>query len=529
MKLGLDPRQSYFLSDIPRDFSQAHINALPEGVSVTESRLTENAALFRLERVDIPHEIDLLSQFHLLKTGIVVNGEELPRQSGATFQKTEVSIAGIRKSAIDAHPPWQGIGGDAFGEWDLSLPDSSHIRLEFDIGLAEGSENSDGVTFIVFVQGDEIFRRHYAEQKWEHINLNLTPYRGQHIKLRFTTHPGPRENTGWDWARWGEPKIVSAPSDMPVKIGFYLPNEPIKRLPDTVLSVGQGQYVLNTKLPAQILFFFQSGPEVVSPYNLRDTDFIVGLQFESIFRRGSVWNSGQRMELILDGVSRKTIFAHPPSGGQTVLQFLFSLPKARELMFSVSMGLQDGGSDSVFFDGVFFKVLVNGETQFEHFSDTFRWENTNISLSEFAGETVLLELLTDSSETSNYDWAHWADLFITAKGAGLEAPNQIAAANQRVRETKLLSNYPNPFNPETWIPYQLAETADVSIKIYDISGRLVRSISVGFKPVGYYLTRERAAYWDGRNETGEPVSSGVYFLQFVAGDFVATQRVVIVK
>ena len=267
--LGLDPRQSYFLSDIPRDFSQAHINALPEGVSVTESRLTENAALFRLERVAIPHEIDLLSQFHLLKTGIVVNGEELPRQSGATFQKTEVSVAGIRKSAIDAHPPWQGISGDAFGEWDLSLPDSSHIRLEFDIGLAEGSENSDGVTFIVFVQGDEIFRRHYAEQKWEHINLNLTPYRGQHIKLRFTTHPGPRENTGWDWARWGEPKIVSAPSDMPVKIGFYLPNEPIKRFPDTVRSVGQGQYVLNTKLPAQILFFFQSGPEVVSPYNLR--------------------------------------------------------------------------------------------------------------------------------------------------------------------------------------------------------------------------------------------------------------------
>ena len=102
-------------------------------------------------------------------------------------------------------------------------------------------------------------------------------------------------------------------------------------------------------------------------------------------------------------------------------------------------------------------------------------------------------------------------------------------ANQNVRETKLLPNYPNPFNPETWIPYQLAETADVSMKIYDVGGRLVRMLPLGFKPVGYYLTRERAAYWDGRNEAGEPVSSGVYFLQFVAGDFAATQRVVIVK
>ena len=200
------------------------------------------------------------------------------------------------------------------------------------------------------------------------------------------------------------------------KSDFNLPNESIKRFPDTVRGVGQGQYVLNTKLPAQILFLFGSVPEVATPLNLRDTDFVVGLQFEGIFRRGSVWNSGQRMELTLDGVGKKTIFAHPPSGGQTVLQFLLSLPKARELMFSFSMGLQDGGSDGVFFDGVFFKVLVNGETQFEHFADTFGWEDANISLSEFAGETVLLELVTDSSETSNYDWAHWADLFITAKG-----------------------------------------------------------------------------------------------------------------
>ena len=102
-------------------------------------------------------------------------------------------------------------------------------------------------------------------------------------------------------------------------------------------------------------------------------------------------------------------------------------------------------------------------------------------------------------------------------------------ANRNVAATKLLPNYPNPFNPETWIPYQLAEAADVSVKVYDVSGRLVRTISVGFKPVGYYLTRERAAYWDGRNETGESVSSGVYFIQFLSENFAATQRVVVVK
>lgn len=105
----------------------------------------------------------------------------------------------------------------------------------------------------------------------------------------------------------------------------------------------------------------------------------------------------------------------------------------------------------------------------------------------------------------------------------------LANANQSVSETKLLPNYPNPFNPETWLPYQLAKAADVNVKIYDVGGRLVRTIPVGFKPVGYYLTRERAAYWDGRNEIGESVSSGVYFLRFVAGEFTVTQRVVVVK
>ena len=624
--LGLDPEQSYFLSDAPLDFSQVHINSLPEGVSVTESRVTENAALFRLERTDDSHEIDLLSQFHLLKTGIVVNGEELPRQKGAVFHSTEVSISGIRKSAIDAHPPWQGISGDTFGEWNLSLPDSPHIRLEFDIGLAEGSENSDGVTFIVSVQGDESFRRHHTEQKWEHIRLDLTSYRGQHIKLRFTINPGPNRDTGWDWARWGEPKIVSEPSDTLAEVGFFLPNEFIKSYPDTVRHVGQGQYVLNTKLPTQILFLFDSAQQVVTPYNLRDAEFIVGLQFDGIFRLGSVWNSGQRVRLTSDGVSKETIFAHPPPGGQTVLQFMLSLPQAREMIFSFSMGLQDGCSD-----GVFFKVLVNGETQFEHFTDTFRWEDANISLSRYAGDHVLLELITDPGEDVNCDWAHWADLFITAEGiesngdvnqdgtvnildiilvaqnlgqkspsnprvdvnkdgqvnvldlvfvaerlgekvvsaapsqvdtikSGTSSPGDIIVvrralreleavpekshnveitiqflhawlenANRSVSETRLLPNYPNPFNPETWIPYQLAKAADVSVTIYDVGGRLVRTVSVGFKPVGYYLTRERAAYWDGRNETGESVSSGVYFIQFLSGDFAATRRIVVVK
>ena len=105
----------------------------------------------------------------------------------------------------------------------------------------------------------------------------------------------------------------------------------------------------------------------------------------------------------------------------------------------------------------------------------------------------------------------------------------LSIANQRVEETKLLPNYPNPFNPETWIPYQLSEGSTVTVKIYDVSGGLVRTIGVGHKPVGYYLTREKAVYWDGQNQSGEPVSSGVYFYTLITDDYTQTRRMVIVK
>ena len=96
-------------------------------------------------------------------------------------------------------------------------------------------------------------------------------------------------------------------------------------------------------------------------------------------------------------------------------------------------------------------------------------------------------------------------------------------------ETELLRNYPNPFNPETWIPYRLAEDADVSLTIYDAYGSLVRSVDIGHQIAAVYDTRAKAIYWDGRNQFGEQVASGLYFYHLSAGDFSGTRRMVILK
>ena len=109
---------------------------------------------------------------------------------------------------------------------------------------------------------------------------------------------------------------------------------------------------------------------------------------------------------------------------------------------------------------------------------------------------------------------------------GFAAPTLSEAAP---KETALLSNYPNPFNPETWIPYQLAEPAEVTVTIYAADGKLVRTLALGHQAAGVYQSKNRAAYWDGKNELGEPVASGVYFYTLKAGDFTATRKMLIRK
>ena len=96
-------------------------------------------------------------------------------------------------------------------------------------------------------------------------------------------------------------------------------------------------------------------------------------------------------------------------------------------------------------------------------------------------------------------------------------------------ETALLPNYPNPFNPETWIPYHLANPSEVTLTIYSVTGEIVRTLTLGHQPAGMYQTRSRAAYWDGKNNVGESVASGIYFYTLSAGDFIGTRKLLIMK
>ena len=102
-------------------------------------------------------------------------------------------------------------------------------------------------------------------------------------------------------------------------------------------------------------------------------------------------------------------------------------------------------------------------------------------------------------------------------------------ATARPEKTQLLANFPNPFNPETWIPYELATDTDVSITIYTSTGVVVRALQLGHQTAGYYTDRERAAYWDGKNALGEQVASGIYFYQLETDEMSTMRKMVILK
>ena len=421
-------------------------------------------------------------------------------------------------------------------------------------------------------------------------------------------------------------RFESTASNQQTTIGFFLPTPPVGSIPDTLRHIGSGHYTVEADLSQPVAIFLAPFSQINLPYNLIDAQFTAGLQFDNIFRLGSVYRSGSRTTVENPNGERKpSISAHPPTNGQTILQFPLHLPQSQGLTLSFSMVLQDNPCSN----GVLFQVLLNGQNRFEHLIESPNWVDADLSLSEFAGQTVLLELVTDPNGSNSCDWAHWVDLLITVDESELAgdvngdgqvnvldlilvagsfgqkppsnprtdvnndgqvnildlvfvaehlsqnaaAPSQLALiksipsstkeviaaqralteleampnksrgvqiaiellrhylsiADQNVKETKLLPNYPNPFNPETWIPYQLSEGSTVTVKIYDVTGSLMRTIEVGHKPGGYYLTRERAVYWDGRNHNGEAVSSGVYFYTLNTDTDTQTRRMVIVK
>ncbi|MCZ6681328.1 MAG: Ig-like domain-containing protein, partial [Candidatus Poribacteria bacterium] len=186
---------------------------------------------------------------------------------------------------------------------------------------------------------------------------------------------------------------------------------------------------------------------------------------------------------------------------------------------SVALVLTWAGSDSIFGTGDDSASTYIGSTNGEG-KVTFTQQNASEGLyrAEVTGVTHAEHVWTPALDNDN------PDFFDTTSGA---APAIVNAGGPP--QTQLRQNNPNPFNPETWIPFALAEDVNVSIQIYNVRGQRVRTLDLGYRSAGYYVDRSKAAYWDGRNDAGERIASGMYLYRLTAGDYSAMRRMLILK
>ena len=186
-----------------------------------------------------------------------------------------------------------------------------------------------------------------------------------------------------------------------------------------------------------------------------------------------------------------------------------------------------------------------GKTAFDGYQVIVRNLRTNIMITASVQGDYFAAVTADLARRSVVQVGDVVEVHVISPDRNVEShplnfkvtPESIANAVLSIRldsigqpkQNQLLQNYPNPFNPETWIPYQLSEDSSVSLSIYDTTGKLVRTLPLGYQSAGFYNSRGRAAYWDGRNAFGEHVASGIYFYQLTTPSFHQTRRLVILK
>ena len=204
------------------------------------------------------------------------------------------------------------------------------------------------------------------------------------------------------------------------------------------------------------------------------------------------------------------------SSGQVKAVAATGAPFDIVLPLTVANGSISGGSSSI--------TISQGST-----------ESSSLTVNRTTGTTaaVTVDIGTLPSlpvPHSGYTLAKSGTLPLEVISAVAAAPAEVDNGNSQVpNATSVLPNYPNPSNPETWIPYQLAKPTKVTFTIYNTRGVVVRQLSLGHQLEGFYHNRSRAAHWDGKNESGESVASGIYFYTFTAGDFTATRKILIRK
>lgn len=426
---GLNPERRYPIVDQPPNPKALHLISASQPIVLEEVRDGKRRALFRIAG-QTALVADLVELAPSAAAGILLKDRQEPLSAGASFAAGERACGGVSLPGITAHPPWQGValGGEAYGEFPVKVPEAGRTILRFAIGLADLTSPaeaatdkqkplSDGATFAVSADGQEVFGEHQVRGSWAWREADLTPYSGKSIILRFTTGPGPRNDCGWDWAVWGQPRVVNlgeADGGRPIRVHIFSPNggkgaaclgdpdQPGKLLGATPAEDGA---IVELELPRPQPFgLLYDATPVAAGVDLGKLPFITGSTSGELLVEGPIYGSGTVGQEKVDGETWLTISGHPPAFGRTALDWCLQLPQ-EPLQLAFRAQLRKGG------EPVSFEVQVNGQPQWAlpmPYSDG--WKAGSVDLSPWAGKPVLFSLVTDSVGSNNCDWAVWGNV-----------------------------------------------------------------------------------------------------------------------
>ncbi|MCX6898370.1 MAG: DUF6259 domain-containing protein [Verrucomicrobia bacterium] len=416
---GLDPSQSYTHLQQPRDLKAFHIAALPEGAVVRRASIGEAMATISLDVCD--SELARLWDFNgRVAVGVRLQDGVERRSEGRTLQDESGGHVAMESDGIFVHPPWRGAGlpGATFVEYRLRLPDRPVIQFEAGVGLRRNvGGKSDGVTFRVEACAgkERLSAEKHAAAEPASLTLDLSPLRGRDIVLRLEANPGPKGNVNFDQAQFLRPRVVAESHELR-KVIVHSPRKPRVALGADgelkLTSAGKNRYAVSLPLPGSFCLLFAE-PHVVSlPLDLCGAPHTAALVAadgtESVphsFMQPAPGNA------TVGGVKKPALHAHPPANGRMVVDYLLRLPPTPARL-EMSAGIRDGSNSA----GVGFIVQINGREACSAQLRPGAWKAISADLARYAGQTVVLSLITDAMGDFSFDWAAWGEPRIVVKG-----------------------------------------------------------------------------------------------------------------
>jgi len=409
---ALDPRRQYLARPADGDRAPAAL-ARPEQPLVLETfyrGARRTVAQVRRWTATIWRAADAMGDARRL---MLVEGDLLPQAGGGSFIVHAAPCGGEQRTGIFAHPPWQGdaAGAATVGEFTVALPDAEWLALRFATGLADVVHDpalrsaGDGATFMVTVNGERVFSRHQARNGgWQEAEADLTRFAGTTITLRLITTPGPAGDTSYDWAHWSDARIESGDGGGGLAFDLISAAAAAATIPHAVgAKTVPYHYHFEAEGRSQWAALLYDVQQVLLPARLADLPFATAAVSEGLGRDRSVFGSGSVGQTEMRGLAMRAISGHTPTRGRTHLEWGLALPE-EPCRLRFHYGVRDGG------ESVLFLVAVNGETLWHAPVPQPRgWEEAVVDLSPWAGQTVLLGLITDSDGANICDWAHWGE------------------------------------------------------------------------------------------------------------------------